>query len=213
MSFDGVWNSEFDPGFCQSDWSQALAPPPHFLHPFLLRSFTQGQRPKCLWDGVVMLVWRGLTPSEDLTGALFFLFLIPILSGHRGERTHSQHPWESLLWRAGSVTVGWMQGSQAQINAWVSQTPVIYSRLFLWSNETGALFGGGGGGSTVCAQPGLHYRSKSTGVGLQRLQIWLLSMCWGVSTYRGKRKGGGLASERKGTSDDFHRHLCFIWHN
>lgn len=84
---DGVWSWEFDPAFCQNDWSQALAPPSHSLHPSLLPSLTWGQRLKCLRDGVVMLVWRGLTPSEDLTGALLFsfFFLIPFLSGHRGE--------------------------------------------------------------------------------------------------------------------------------
>lgn len=99
MSFDGVGSCEFDPAFCQSDWSQALAPPPHSLYPSWFPSLTRGQRLKCLWDGVVMLVWRGLTPSEDLTGALlFFLFLlIPILSGHRGERTHSLTPMRESI--------------------------------------------------------------------------------------------------------------------
>lgn len=102
MSFDGVWSCEFDPAFCQSDWSQALAPPPHSLYPSLLPSLTQGQRLKCLWDGVVMLVWRGLTPLEDLTGALLFFFflfffLIPILSGHRGERAHSLTPMRESI--------------------------------------------------------------------------------------------------------------------
>lgn len=74
-----------------------------------------------------------------------------------------------------------MQGSPAQINAWVKQASVIYSRLFHWPCVTGARGGGGGDGgvggvggvqgtTTVCAQPGLHYRSKSTGVGLQGLQ-------------------------------------------
>lgn len=32
MSFDAVWSRGFDAAFCQSDWSQALAPPPHSLH-------------------------------------------------------------------------------------------------------------------------------------------------------------------------------------
>lgn len=100
VSFDAVRSREFDPAFCQSDWSQALAPPPHSLYPSLLPSLTQGQRLKCLWDGVVMLVWRGLTPSEDLTGALpffFFFFLIPILSGHRGERAYSLTPMRESI--------------------------------------------------------------------------------------------------------------------
>lgn len=74
-SFDVVQTRESDAAFCQSDWSQALALPPHSLHPSLLPSSTQGQRLKCLWDGVVMVVWRGLTPSKDLTGALLFFFL------------------------------------------------------------------------------------------------------------------------------------------
>lgn len=85
VSFDGVWSCEFDPAFCQSDWSQALAPPPHSLYPSLLPSLTQGQRLKCLWDGVVMLVWRGLTPSEDLTGALLFFFLLLFFSNPHSE--------------------------------------------------------------------------------------------------------------------------------
>ena len=99
VSFNGVWSREFDPAFCQSDWSQALAPPsPHSLYPSLLPSLSQGQRLKCLRDGVGMLVWRGLTPSEDLTGALlFFFFLIPILSGHRGERAHSLTPMRESI--------------------------------------------------------------------------------------------------------------------
>lgn len=46
----------------------------------------------------------------------------------------------------GSVTVGWTQGSPAQINAWVKQASVIYSRLFHWPCVTGARGGGGGDG-------------------------------------------------------------------
>lgn len=41
-----------------------------------------------------------------------------------------------------------MQGSKAQINAGVSQAPVIYSRPFHWPPETGACGGGGGGGAS-----------------------------------------------------------------
>lgn len=92
MGFNGVWSREFDPAFCQSDWSQALAPPsPHSLYPSLLPSLSQGQRLKCLRDGVVMLVWRGLTPSEDLTGALLFFFFSNPHSewAQRGESTQS----------------------------------------------------------------------------------------------------------------------------
>lgn len=36
--------------------------------------------------------------------------------------------------------------SGPQINAQVSEGPVIYSRLFHWPSETGARRGGGGGG-------------------------------------------------------------------
>lgn len=39
-----------------------------------------------------------------------------------------------------------MQGSPAQINAWVKQASVIYSRLFHWPCVTGARGGGGGDG-------------------------------------------------------------------
>lgn len=61
--------------FCGSDGSQALAPPSHSLHPSPAQQVSHGgQRLKCLRDGVVMLVWRGLTPSEDLTGALLLFF-------------------------------------------------------------------------------------------------------------------------------------------
>lgn len=60
------------------------------LCPFLLPSLTWGQRLKCLWDGVVMLVWRGLTPSEDLTGALLFFFSNPHSEwAHKGESPQS----------------------------------------------------------------------------------------------------------------------------
>ena len=98
VSFNGVWSREFDPAFCQSDWSQALAPPsPHSLYPSLLPSLSQGQRLKCLRDGVGMLVWRGLTPSEDLTGALlffffFFFFLFPFFCGFRGGSADNLNP-------------------------------------------------------------------------------------------------------------------------
>lgn len=48
-----------------------------------------------------MLVWRGLTPSEGPTGALlsllFFFFLIPILSGHRGARAHKLTPMRGSI--------------------------------------------------------------------------------------------------------------------
>lgn len=78
-------------------------------------SLPLGQRLKCLWDGVAMLVWRGLTPADDLTGALLF-FLIPILSGHIEEGAHSTAPMrESIVSGGGSVTVVWMQGSQARV--------------------------------------------------------------------------------------------------
>lgn len=45
------------------DVSQALAPPSHSLN-----KSHRGTKAKV--SEVVMLVWRGLTPSEDLTGAL-----------------------------------------------------------------------------------------------------------------------------------------------
>lgn len=68
-----------------------------------------------------------------------------------------------------------MQGSKAQINAGVSQAPVIYSRPFHWPPETGACGGGGGGGASgddhcLCsARPPLEVKEHG-GVGPQGLQ-------------------------------------------
>lgn len=102
-----------------------------------------------------------------------------------------------------------MQGSQAQINAWVSQAPVIYSRLFHWPSETGACGGGGGGGGGFRGRP-LFVLSQASTIG-QRARGWgcrgyrpdfCLCAGGGVTAYRGKKKR--LASERKGSSGDLH---------
>lgn len=72
--------------------------------------------------------------------------------------------------------------------------------------------GGLQGTTTVCAQPGLHYRSKSIGGGATGVtDLTFVCVLGGVAAlllHRGKKEkvagGGVVASEGKGGSDDFH---------
>lgn len=52
--------------------------------------------------------------------------------------------------------------------------------------------GGLQGTTTVCAQPGLHYRSKSTGGGAAGVtDLTFVCVLGGLLLHRGKRKGSG----------------------
>lgn len=54
------------------------------------------------------------------------------------------------------------------------------------------MVGGLQGTTTVCAQPGLHYRSKSTGGGAAGVtDLTFVCVLGGLLLHRGKRKGGG----------------------
>ena len=70
------------------------------------------------------------------------------------------------------------------------------------------MVGGLQGTTTVCAQPGLHYRSKSTGGGATGVTdlTFVCVVGGGLLLHQGKRKGGGGAAERRGGCDDFHTH-------
>ena len=101
MSFDGVWSSEFDPAFCQSDWSQALAPPSHSLHPSLLPKSLTGTKAKVSVGWGCDAGLEGVDPLRRPDRGPFFFFLIPILSGHRGERAHSLTPMRESIVSSG----------------------------------------------------------------------------------------------------------------
>lgn len=65
---------------------------------------------------------------------------------------------------------------------------------------------------TVCAQPGLHYRSKSTGGWGHRGYRPDFCLCVGgvaASSRRRKGVGGweGLCPSKNGSQDDFHEHF------
>lgn len=93
-SFDSFCTQEFDPAFCQTDWSQPLAPPPHSPLSFPAPKSHSGTKAK------VSLGWgctglEGVDPLQEPDRALFFSFLlIPIPSGHRRERARSLNTHE-----------------------------------------------------------------------------------------------------------------------
>lgn len=74
--------------------------------------------------------------------------------------------------------------------------------------------GGLQGTTTVCAQPGLHYRSKSTGGGAAEVtDLTFVCVLGGCCFIGEKEKVGGVASERKSSNNDFHAHVPVTRHN
>lgn len=75
------------------------------------------------------------------------------------------------------------------------------------------MVGGLQGTTTVCAQPGLHYRSKSTGGGaIGVTDLTFVCVGGGCCFIREKEKveEGGWASERRGGCDAFHMHFSVM---
>lgn len=75
-----------------------------------------------------------------------FFFLIPFLSGHRGERAHNLTPMRESIVSGGLCYSRMDAGVSGPDKRRGQLGPVIYSRPFHCPSETGARGGGGGGG-------------------------------------------------------------------